>query len=133
MTPDWSSCTGAAAWVGQWVAHSLGPYGPFVVVGAFYLVTSLLTEIMSNNACAVVLTPIALLTATELGVNPYALLVAVMFGASASFMTPVGYQTNTLVFGPGGYRFTDFTRVGAPLNLVLAATATLLIPILWPS
>jgi di/tricarboxylate transporter len=73
-------------------------------VGAFYLMTSILTSIMPNNATAVVMTPIALLTADDLGMNPYALLVAVMFGASADFMTPIGYQTNTLIYGPGGYR-----------------------------
>ncbi len=65
--------------------------------------------------------------------NPYALLVAVMFGASASFMTPIGYQTNTLIYGPGRYRFRDFLRVGAPLNLLLMLTAALVIPLLWPS
>jgi len=88
---------------------------------------------MSNTATAVVLTPIALLVASELGLNPYALLVTVMFGASASFMTPMGYQTNLLIYGPGGYRFTDFLKAGAPLTLLLALVTTLLIPILWPS
>jgi di/tricarboxylate transporter len=101
-------------------------------VARVYLLTSLLTEVMSNNAAAVRLTPIAVTTATDLGLNPYALLVAVMFGASASFMTPIGYQTNTLVYGPGGYRFTDFFRVGAPLNLILLLTSALLIPWFWP-
>lgn len=125
--------TGAARWMGGAIAGTLGPLGPFILVAAFYVISSLLTEVMSNNAAAVVLTPVALVTALEAGVNPYALLVAVMFGASASFMTPVGYQTNTLVFGPGGYRFGDFLRVGGPLNLILAVTAALLIPIFWPS
>lgn len=125
--------TGAALLIGSWTADLLGALGPGAAILAFYLITSILTEVLSNNAAAVVLTPVALLTAAELGMNPYALLVAVMFGASASFMTPVGYQTNTLVFGPGGYRFTDFLRVGAPLNAVLALTAALLIPIFWPS
>ncbi len=125
--------TGAAAWIGHGVAGLVGPLGPVFVVAAFYLVTSLMTEAMSNNAAAVVFTPVALLTAAELGMNPYALLVAVMFGASASFMTPVGYQTNTLIFGPGGYRFGDFFRVGAPLNLILLITASIAIPLFWPS
>lgn len=123
--------TGAAAWIGGAVGGLLEPMPPFVVVGAFYLMTSILTEVMSNNASAVVLTPIALVTALDLGLNPYALLVAVMFGASASFMTPVGYQTNTLVYGPGGYRFLDFVKVGAPLNLILLVTASVLIPVFW--
>jgi di/tricarboxylate transporter len=123
--------TGAAAWIGEVVAGLLGPLPPVAAVAAFYLLTTVLTEVMSNNASAVVLTPIALVTAADLGMNPYALLVAVMFGASASFMTPVGYQTNTLVYGPGGYRFADFLKVGTPLNLIL--TASLLIPVFWPS
>lgn len=125
--------TGAAAWLGQGIADLVGPFGPRAVVAGFYLLTMLLTSIMSNNATAVVLTPIAVLTAGELGMNPYALLVAVMFGASADFMTPIGYQTNTLVYGPGGYRFVDYARVGAPLALVLLVTATWLIPVFWPS
>jgi len=125
--------TGAAAWIGDGLASSMGDLGPVAAVAVFYLVTSLLTEVMSNNASAVVLTPIAVSAAAGLGMNPYALLVAVMFGASASFMTPIGYQTNALVLGPGGYRFRDFVRVGAPLNLLLLVTASLLIPVLWPS
>ena len=125
--------TGAAAWLGHHLASVFGPLGPRAVVGAFYLMTSVLTSIMSNNATAVVMTPIALLTADDLGMNPYALLVAVMFGASADFMTPIGYQTNTLIYGPGGYRFADYPRVGGPLNLILLITATILIPIFWPS
>jgi di/tricarboxylate transporter len=125
--------TGAAAWIGEIVADLLGPLPPIAAVAGFYLITTLLTEVMSNNATAVVLTPIALVTAADLGMNAYALLVAVMFGASASFMTPVGYQTNTLVYGPGGYRFADFLKVGAPLNFILLVTASLLIPVFWPS
>lgn len=125
--------TGAAHWLAVDIAELLAPLGPTVAVGCFYVLTSLLTETMSNNAAAVVLTPVAIAVAGELGLNPYALLVAVMFGASASFMTPVGYQTNALVYGPGGYRFADFLRVGGPLNLILAVVAALLIPRFWPS
>lgn len=125
--------TGAAEWMGHWIGETFGTFGPVVMVAAFYLACSVLTEVMSNNAAAVVLTPIAIQTAADVGMNPYALLVAVMFGASASFMTPVGYQTNTLVYGAGGYRFGDFFKVGAPLNLILLITATLLIPVFWPS
>jgi di/tricarboxylate transporter len=125
--------SGAALWMGQGIAAWLSPYGPSAAIAAFYLVTSLLTAVMSNAAAAVVLTPIALLTAADLQMNPYALLVAVMFGASASFITPVGYQTNTLIFTPGAYRFSDFLKVGAPLNLLLLITAAIFIPIFWPS
>jgi len=125
--------SGAAAWLVQSVTGNLGTFSPFVVVGIFYLFTSLMSAVMSNTATAVVLTPVAILAAADLGMNPYALLVAVMFGASASFMTPMGYQTNTLVYGPGGYRVTDFLKVGAPLTLLLTVVAALLIPIFWPA
>ena len=125
--------SGAAARLAGGIGDLLASASPALTIGVFYLVASLLTEVMSNNAATVVLTPVALGTAPELGLNPYALLVAVMFGASASFMTPVGYQTNALVLGPGAYRFVDFMRVGAPLNLLLLVTASLLIPLFWPS
>lgn len=125
--------TGAASWMGHMIGETFGAFGPRAVVAAFYLMTSVLTSIMSNNATAVVLTPIAIVTAQDLGMNPYALLVAVMFGASADFMTPIGYQTNTLIYGPGGYKFSDYPKVGGPLALLLLATATIFIPILWPS
>jgi di/tricarboxylate transporter len=103
-----------------------------LLIGAVYLLTSLLTEMLSNNAAAVLLTPIALGLAVQAGIDPKPLLIAVAFGASASFATPIGYQTNTLVMGPGGYRFSDYLRVGAPLNLLMAAAAALLIPVFWP-
>jgi len=105
---------------------------PSLIVLAVYALASALTEIVSNNAVAVILTPIAIGLAAALGVDPRGLVVAVMMGASASFATPIGYQTNTLVYGPGGYRFTDFLRIGLPLNLLMAATATLAIPIFFP-
>jgi di/tricarboxylate transporter len=124
--------SGAATWISDVASGLLAPLPPVAAVAAFYLLTSLLTEVMSNNAAAVVLTPVALSAAATLDMNPYALLVAVMFGASASFMTPIGYQTNTLVYGPGGYRFTDFLKVGGPLNVILLVTASLLIPVFWP-
>ena len=124
--------TGAADLIGQGVAGLLGPVPPVVAVAVFYLITSLLTEVMSNNATAILLTPIALTTAADLGMNPYALLVAVMFGASASFMTPVGYQTNTLIYGAGDYRYTDFIKVGLPLNLIFWAVAVFYLPEFWP-
>ena len=125
--------SGAAAWLVHSVTGSLGTLSPFFVVGVFYLFTSLLSAVMSNTATAVVLTPVAILAAADLNMNPYALLVAVMFGASASFMTPMGYQTNTLVYGPGGYRVVDFLKVGAPLTLLLTIVSALLIPVFWPA
>ena len=123
--------TGAVDAIVDQLANSIGGLPPEFVILLFYLITSLLTAIMSNNAAAVVLAPVALGSAEALGLNPYALLVAIMFGASASFMTPMGYQTNAMVYGPGGYRFADYLRVGGPLNLLLAVVASLLIPRMW--
>lgn len=111
--------------------HMLGLH-PFVLVFAVYGLSSVLTEMVSNNAVAVILTPIAIGLGTSLGVDPRPLVVAVMFGASASFATPIGYQTNTLVYGPGGYRFTDFLRIGVPLNLLMMVVMSATIPLLFP-
>lgn len=97
-----------------------------------YLITCLMTELITNNAAAILLTPVAIGMAHELGVDPRPFVFAVCFAASASFMTPTGYQTNMMVYGPGSYRFTDFTRFGAPLNLLFWLLASLLIPRFWP-
>jgi len=105
---------------------------PFAMVFVVYGLASVLTEMVSNNAVAVILTPIAIGLAQALGVDPRPLVVAVMFGASASFATPIGYQTNTLVFGPGGYRFTDFLRIGVPLNLLMMGVMSAIIPLFFP-
>ncbi|MGR3548013.1 MAG: SLC13 family permease [Roseovarius sp.] len=114
------------------IAPALSVLPGFVVVWAIYLITSLLTELISNNAVAVVVTPIAIGLADAMGIDARPLVVAVMVSASASFATPIGYQTNTLVYGPGGYKFTDFLRVGIPLNLSIGLLASALIPLLWP-
>ncbi|MFO7632577.1 MAG: SLC13 family permease, partial [Caldilinea sp.] len=98
----------------------------------FYIITALMTETISNNAVAVLLTPVALSLATTLDVSPIPLLVAVLFGASAAFMTPFGYQTNAIVMGPGGYKFVDYLRIGVPIQLIMAVVATTFIPIFWP-
>lgn len=114
------------------IAPALSVLPGFMVVWAMYLLTSFLTELISNNAVAVVVTPIAIGLADAMGVDARPLVVAVMVAASASFATPIGYQTNTLVYGPGGYKFTDFLRVGIPLNLSIGLLASALIPFIWP-
>ncbi|GGF82117.1 Di-and tricarboxylate transporter [Mameliella alba] len=103
-----------------------------LVIWAVYLLTSILTETVSNNAVAVVVTPIAIGLASAIGVDPRPLVVAVMVAASCSFATPIGYQTNTLVYGPGGYKFSDFFKVGLPLNLSVGVLSAVLIPYFWP-
>jgi di/tricarboxylate transporter len=103
-----------------------------MVLSTLYLITSIMTEVLSNNAVAILMTPIAIGLAQQLGVDPRPFVVAVMFAASASFATPIGYQTNTFVYGAGGYRFTDFVRIGVPLNIIMWITATLVIPLFWP-
>jgi di/tricarboxylate transporter len=118
------------------IAGGLAPYlailPGFLIVWAIYLLTSVLTEMVSNNAVAVVITPLAIGIAAQLGMDPRPLVVAVMVAASASFATPIGYQTNILVYGPGGYKFTDFLKVGIPLNLSIGVLACLCIPWFWP-
>jgi CNT family concentrative nucleoside transporter len=104
---------------------------PQLVLWLVFLMASLLTELVSNNAVAVVVTPLAISLALELGIDPRPFVVAVMIAASASFATPIGYQTNTLVYAPGGYRFTDYMRLGIPLNLGVGVLAALLIPLFW--
>jgi di/tricarboxylate transporter len=124
--------TGAAQRLASLIVEWVGPLGPRALVSAFFLLTAALTSVMSNNATAVLLAPIALSTADSLGLESRPFLMAVAFGASACFLTPVGYQTNMLVHGPGQYRAGDFLRVGGPLVLIYWLLASLLIPWFWP-
>ena len=105
----------------------LANLSPLYLLLAIYLLTSVLTETVTNNAVAVIMTPIVLALATDLGVEPRPLLFAVMFAASASFATPVGYQTNTIVYAAGNYRFADFLKIGAPMNVVVGLATCLAI------
>ena len=124
--------SGAVRLIVEGVAPWLSGLPAPLVVWAVYLLTSVLTELVSNNAVAVVVTPIAIGLADAMGIDARPLVVAVMVAASASFATPIGYQTNTMVYGPGGYRFTDFLKVGIPLNLTTGILASALIPLIWP-
>ena len=124
--------TGGAELLANQVVGVLAFLGPVAVLASIYLLASVLTELVTNNAVAILLTPVVISIAASMEVDPRPFIVAVMFGASASFVTPIGYQTNTYVYGAGGYKFGDFVKVGVPLNLILWLAATLLIPFFWP-
>ncbi len=124
--------TGAAALIATQLAAVVREWGPVAVLALIYLLTSALTEIISNNAAAILVTPIAVGLAQQVGVDPRPFAMAVLFAASASFATPIGYQANTFVYSAGGYRFMDFVRIGLPLNLLMWGAAVLVIPAFWP-
>ncbi|MFQ5579327.1 MAG: SLC13 family permease [Nitrospiria bacterium] len=124
--------TGAALLLSNVLVSGVGRWGPTALLSAVFFLTMMLTNVMSNNATAALLAPIAIGTAESIGLDPRPFLMAVMFAASLSFMSPVGYQTNTLIYGPGQYRFSDFVRVGTPLNILFWVLCTWLIPVFWP-
>jgi di/tricarboxylate transporter len=124
--------TGTAKFYAQEFISLLKSSGPVAILAGLLVFTSLSTQLLSNNATAVLLMPIAVSVALELGVNPKPFIVAVCFGASACFATPVGYQTNLLVYGPGGYRFSDYLKLGIPLNLIVLIMGSIFIPLIWP-
>ena len=124
--------SGAATVVAEMLVQSTQSWGPVAALAIIYLLGSLLTEVITNNAAAVLIYPFCLETARLYGVDSRPFLMALVLSASASFMTPIGYQTNMMVYGPGGYRFGDFVKVGTPLNFVLWIVAVALIPLFWP-
>ncbi|MUW13575.1 sodium-coupled transporter [Halorubrum sp. CBA1125] len=123
--------SGTAALIADLVVSVSGLLPVIAVLGLFYLGTAIITEMISNSASVVLLLPIGVEVAGQLGVNPFAFVMAVTFAASTPLLTPVGYQTNLMVYGPGGYKFTDFARVGAPLQLILTVVTTVGIVFFW--
>jgi di/tricarboxylate transporter len=124
--------SGAADMLSSYLVQFVTPYGPVALISGLFLITSVLTGFMSNNATAVLLVPIAIAAAHSMGVDVRACLITVAFAASSSFFTPVGYQTNTMIYGAGNFRFSDFVKVGLPLNIIFWILATLLIPRFFP-
>lgn len=124
--------SGAATFLAQAVVDSTAAWGPIAGLIIIYAFGSIITELITNNAAAVLMFPICVETAKLYSADPRPFVIALALAASASFMTPIGYQTNMMVYGPGGYRFVDFMRIGAPLNFILGCIAIVLIPILWP-
>ncbi|MEB3227620.1 MAG: SLC13 family permease, partial [Synechocystis sp.] len=123
--------SGTTQWLAGLLANFGGQLSGYGLLLMFYLATALLTEILSNSATVVLMLPIAVQVAKSLGYDPLAFMFVVTFAASNSFMTPIGYQTNTMVYGPGGYRFTDFVRIGAPLTVMLALITPFVILIFY--
>jgi di/tricarboxylate transporter len=124
--------SGLAAEAASLVVGPLGDFGDIGLLVGVLVATVLLTELITNNAAAVLMFPIAIATALEAGLDPRPFAIAIAIAASASFLTPIGYQTNTIVYGMGGYRFADFARVGLPLTILMLAVAAVVIPIFWP-
>ena len=128
--------SGAAEWIGGFIstAARTAPmeWQPHVLLALIYLITMILTEVSSNAATAIIMTPISMAVSAQMGLDPRAFIFAVAFAASASFITPVGYQTNLMVYGPGGYKFSDYIRVGFPLALIFWFSAIYFLPKLWP-
>ena len=123
--------TGAAEFIATKMVGLAGG-NPWLVLSMLYITTSILTEMVTNNAAALILFPIAMAMADQMGVSVTPFVFAIMMGASASFATPIGYQCNMMVYGPGGYRFSDFLKIGVPMNLLMWLLASVLIPTIWP-
>ena len=124
--------TGVTSLLAKGLAAMTENTGPYLILACFFLVALGISEFMSNSGTVALLGPVVISSAEQIGINPMALLVAVCFGASAAFAMPMGYQTNLMIYGPGGYRFKDFVRMGMALDILLAALALWLIPRFWP-
>jgi di/tricarboxylate transporter len=124
--------TGAAQLLANGMVGLIGGFGPIAVMAGFFLLAALASQVMPNPAVAVLLAPIALSTASDLGISPYTLMMTVAVSASAAFLSPVGHAANVLVMGPGGYRFSDYIKVGLPLTLVTMVVVLLVLPLFWP-
>ncbi len=123
--------TGAAEWLALSIVNVSAGLSPLLMLGLFYLFTALITNVISNNASVVLMIPVAIEAAESLGADPFSFVLAVTFAASTAMLTPIGYQTNLMVYGPGGYKFTDFFRVGAPLQLILTVVTAVGIMVIW--
>ncbi|MBM3985883.1 MAG: hypothetical protein FJ296_09385, partial [Planctomycetes bacterium] len=124
--------SGAIAWMAQHVTEALDGFGPHGVLAGLFLLAAVVNALISNNAVAVLFTPLGIAIAGQLGVRPEPFIFGILFGASCDFSTPIGYQTNTFVYGPGGYRFRDYVRIGVPLTLVLFVVSMIIVPWWWP-
>ena len=124
--------SGMADAIGSWAVAIGQGQGPYMLLGIMFVMTSIFTELMTNNAAAALTFPIALSMAQHLGVSPMPFIVAICVAASCSFCTPIGYQTNLIVQGVGGYKFSDFFKIGFPLTLIVFAISMVLIPVFWP-
>ena len=131
MGTPWET-SGAARFLADLLLVAVGDLGPRAVLAGIYILVALITQPMSNAAAVVLITPIAIDTALGMGADPQPFVLATVLGAATSFLTPVGHKANVLVFGPGGYRFFDYTRVGAPLTLILLVITMIFLPILFP-
>ncbi|MGD1954229.1 MAG: SLC13 family permease, partial [Sphingomonadales bacterium] len=124
--------TGAIEIIVSAIRPALENLPPMAILAVVFALCSIITETVTNNAVAVIMTPIAISLANQLGLDPRPFVVTVMFAASASFATPIGYQTNTLVYSAGGYKFTDFIKVGLPMNFIAGCVVVLMCPLIWP-
>jgi di/tricarboxylate transporter len=124
--------TGTAAWIASLLlGGDQVTIHPWIALALIYLLTVIFTEMITNNAAAVLMFPVALAVSEQLGVSFMPFAIAIMFAASASFITPLGYQTNLMVYGPGGYRFSDYLKIGFPLSLLIGLTVILSTPLIW--